>query len=171
MLLLRAYGYYPWWVITLVYKRELLLAMLTGMTRQATIVNGRLVARRWARHPRCIRLARAELSKVLADWGLAAGEDAALVVLSELLTNAVVHAHVSPGREIETCFRHEADGRLRIAVDDADDRRPHLRAPGLDGGRGLPLVAALSDSWGVSPRPQNGVGKSVWAVLTVPGEG
>lgn len=131
-------------------------------------MNGPVVVRRWRRHPRCVGLARAELRKALAEWGLVSVEGAALVVLSELLTNAVVHARVPPGREIETSFRHERDG-VRIAVDDADDRLPVLRVQGGERGRGLVLVAGLSHRWGVSER--DGVGKSVWAVLAAPGGG
>ncbi|MEU7105271.1 ATP-binding protein [Streptomyces stramineus] len=126
-----------------------------------------MVTRRWARSPRCVGLARAELRKALADWDLASIEDVAALVLSELLTNAVVHAHVSPGRKIQTCFRrHEVDG-VRIAVDDAYEGLPVRRAPGGEGGRGLVLVDGLADSWGVSDRA--GAGKSVWAVLSAPG--
>ncbi|MFI8941116.1 ATP-binding protein [Streptomyces syringium] len=125
----------------------------------------KVVARRWTRHPRCVGSARAELRKALADWGLSSIEGEALLVLSELLTNAVVHARVPRGREIETCFRREGD-TVRIAVDDADGRHPVPRPPQADGGRGLVLVAALADRWGVSDR--GGVGKSVWAVLAAP---
>ncbi len=101
----------------------------------------------------------------LETWGLTSIEDEALLVLSELLTNAVVHGRVSPGREIETRFRLEA-GALRIRVDDACKRWPSVGPQSDEGGRGLPLVAALSTSWGVSNRV--GVGKSVWAVPAVP---
>ncbi|WP_405998912.1 ATP-binding protein [Streptomyces sp. NBC_00829] len=122
---------------------------------------------RWARNPRCVGLARVELRKSLAAWGLATIEDTALVVLSELLTNAVRHAHVSPGREIETRFQL-AGGDLRIEVHDASDVRPHKRAASSDSecGRGLALVGVLADQWGVSER--GGVGKSVWALMSVP---
>lgn len=123
------------------------------------------IRRRWTRHPRTVGRARAELRRALGDWGLSSIEGEALLVLSELLTNAVVHARVPRGREIETCFRREGD-TVWIAVDDADGRRPVPRPPQADGGRGLMLVAALADRWGVSDR--DGVGKSVWAVLAAP---
>lgn len=142
--------------------------MLGDMERRPIDANGQEVTLRWARHPRCVGLARAQLRKALADWGLMSIEDAALVVLSELLTNAVVHAHVSPGREIETSF-HQVAGGVRIAVDDADAKRPKPGPARVDGGRGLVLVAGLADRWGVDDR--NGVGKSVWAVVTTPVEG
>lgn len=124
--------------------------------------------RRWKRRPQSVGLARAELRAALVDWGLTAIEEPAVLVLSELITNAVRHARVSPGREIETSFCRGAGG-VRIAVDDADERCPRLlHAQHEAGGRGLLLVAELSDRWGVSTR--RGVGKSVWAVVTVPGE-
>jgi serine/threonine-protein kinase RsbW len=132
--------------------------------------NDREVTRRWARHPRCVALARGELRKTLTDWGLIQIEDAALLVLSELLTNAVCHARVSPGREIETRYRPVSDG-VRIEVHDASDERPVLRSLNGDAvsGRGLSLVDALADRWDVSDR--DGPGKAVWAVLTVAGTG
>ncbi|MFE6128566.1 ATP-binding protein [Streptomyces sp. NPDC056437] len=125
--------------------------------------NERPVVRRWSRHPASVGGARSELSKALANWCLNAVEDAALVVLSELVTNAVRHARVSPGREIETRYVREANG-VRIEVHDAADERPAARVPGESGGWGLGLVDELSDRWGVDDRA--GVGKSVWAVVT-----
>ncbi|MFE4913635.1 ATP-binding protein [Streptomyces sp. NPDC056652] len=117
---------------------------------------------RWSRHPSCVGLARLELRKALVGWGLAALEDSAVLVLSELLTNAGRHARVSPGREIETRYVAESAG-LRIEVHDASSDKPEQRMPDLDAcdGRGLVLVAALADRWGVSDR--NGPGKVVWA--------
>jgi anti-sigma regulatory factor (Ser/Thr protein kinase) len=125
------------------------------------------MVRRWTRQPRCVGLARGELRKALADWGLLAIEDAALLVLSELLTNAVRHARVSPGREIETRFIRAAKG-VRIEVHDASDEWPVQQSAGPDspGGRGLLLVAALSDAWDVAQR--EGIGKAVWAEINLP---
>jgi serine/threonine-protein kinase RsbW len=130
-------------------------------------MNQREIVQCWNRHPRSVALARAELQQTIATWDLKALEDAALVVLSELITNAVVHARVPRGREIETRYRREEDG-IRIEVHDAAAELPVLRTPdtGSDCGRGLALVAALADQWAVSER--NGVGKVVWAVLTPP---
>ncbi|MFC9747119.1 ATP-binding protein [Streptomyces niveus] len=84
-----------------------------------------------------------------------------------MVTNAVRHARVPFGREIETRFlptgRPVPDG-LRIEVHDASAQRPRHRATELDAcdGRGLLIVDALADAWGVSDRV--GVGKLVWAV-------
>ncbi|MGY1580448.1 SpoIIE family protein phosphatase [Streptomyces sp. MN13] len=104
-----------------------------------------------------------------ADLGLPGaertGEDAAVVV-SELVTNAVVHA----GTDVELSCRLEPEtGALVVEV---SDRNP-ARAP-RDGaaepahgtpeyGRGLRLVAALCESWGVTYRRG---AKTVWARLT-----
>ncbi|MET9657338.1 ATP-binding protein [Streptomyces sp. NPDC006510] len=124
----------------------------------------RAVVRRWSRHPRCVSLARAELRTALAGWGFPELEEAAVLVLSELLTNAGQHARVTPGREIETRFRPMRGG-VRIEVHDASDVPPEVREPepGACGGRGLVLVEALADRWGYGARC--GPGKVVWAEL------
>ncbi|MFF3753526.1 ATP-binding protein [Streptomyces sp. NPDC002018] len=125
------------------------------------------VVLRWSRHPRCVALARLELSKALAGWGLAALEDSALLVLSELLTNAGRHAQVVPEQTIETHYFRRPSG-LRIEVHDASPDLPCRRAPEPDAcdGRGLVLVNALADEWGVAAR--GGPGKMVWAALSLP---
>ncbi|MFI9081158.1 ATP-binding protein [Streptomyces sioyaensis] len=124
---------------------------------------------RWARHPRCVALARAELRKLLARWGLAIVTDDAVLVLSELLTNAVRHVCVSRGREIETRFSKESRG-VRIEVHDAAQNWPQPRVPDDCGGRGLAIVAELAACWGTEVR-DGGIGKAVWAVVAVPGGG
>ncbi|MFD5326691.1 ATP-binding protein [Streptomyces sp. NPDC127092] len=119
---------------------------------------------RWPQGPRSVPLARRALRRALDDWGLRDIEDVASLVLSELMTNAVRHAHV-PGREIETRFEATL-GSLRIEVHDASENRPLMALPEDDagGGWGLPLVDTLSEKWGVSDR--QGTGKLVWAELT-----
>lgn len=125
------------------------------------------VASFWPRSPRTVGRARRELAGVLDEWGLEELNATACLVLSELLTNAVVHARV-PGRGVRTCYTRMADG-LRIEVHDADpDRRPALRTATTEDerGRGLALVEALTGpgGWGVSDR--KGIGKLTWATLT-----
>ncbi|MER6105871.1 ATP-binding protein [Streptomyces sp. NPDC001832] len=99
--------------------------------------------------PRSVSPARAELRTAPASWGLSELEEAAVLVLSELLTNAGQHARV-PGREIETRFLPVADDGVRIEVHDASDVAPQMHEPerGACGGRGLVLVAALAERWG-----------------------
>ncbi len=92
----------------------------------------------------------------------------ALVIASELVTNAVVHA----GEPITLELALRRDDVLRVEVRDGDEhiavvaRRPEDR--GVFTGRGLMIVESLAQQWGVRCRPG---GKSVWADIDVsPGE-
>ncbi|GGZ54194.1 hypothetical protein GCM10010371_12220 [Streptomyces subrutilus] len=116
--------------------------------------------------PRGARLARRLVVGQLDAWGVAA--EGAAVVVAELAANAVTHGRV-PGRDFRIVLVL-AGGVLRIEVADARaDRIPGARdAAGDDeGGRGLLLVAAVADRWGVD----RGLppGKTVWAELRVDG--
>ncbi|MFW6722202.1 ATP-binding protein [Streptomyces sp. MAR4 CNY-716] len=135
-------------------------------TVQSETTPEQAVVWRWRRHRRCVALARSQLRRTLAQWKLPDLTDKAVSVLSELLANAVVHARVPPGREIETRFIPMGTG-VRIEVHDASDERPVLRAPDESGGFGLQLVDRLSTRWGVEER--DGVGKCVWADVTETG--
>jgi anti-sigma regulatory factor (Ser/Thr protein kinase) len=76
--------------------------------------------------------------------------DAALLV-SELVTNSVVHANVGPHRTL-TVEVTTLDDRVRIAVTDPGSRlRPRLLPPDPEtpGGLGLLLVDELCETWGV----------------------
>lgn len=91
-------------------------------------------------------------------------KDAAELIVSELVTNAVTHAHPPFGHLVSTRLERLGAG-IRIEVHDSDDRRPEPREASVEeeAGRGLGLVDALTGGhWGVSYR--NGPGKSVWAV-------
>ncbi|MFJ4920366.1 ATP-binding protein [Streptomyces sp. NPDC088725] len=114
-------------------------------------------------HPRSVGRAREVLQVDIALSG-EPGETAALL-LSELVTNALRHGS-PPGREIAVTLCRAA-GLLRLEVEDAGDTVPRPRTPGLEdeSGRGLALVAALADDWGVAPR--RGPGKRVWVTLKV----
>ncbi|GAA2113855.1 hypothetical protein [Streptomyces synnematoformans] len=67
-------------------------------------------------------LARSQMRKALARWDLAGIEERTVLVASELVTNAVVHARVR-GREVATRYLR-LDGGVRIKVHDASDERP-----------------------------------------------
>jgi serine/threonine-protein kinase RsbW len=108
-----------------------------------------------------VRLARQATRDALAAWRLAYLEETAVLLVSELVTNAVRHAPGSDAIALEL----EATGTwLRIEVQDADPRWPQPRTPvGLDGsGFGFVLVDALAGKWGVR---ETGMGKVVWAEL------
>ncbi|MEV7678896.1 ATP-binding protein [Streptomyces sp. NPDC088341] len=130
---------------------------------------GAPVVLRWSSHPSCVGLARMELRKVLANWGLSELEDSASLVVSELLANAVRHGRISSGREIETRYLPRL-GAVRIEVYDSSPCRPAVRSldPDALDGRGLILVAALADAWGVGVRDDGAPGKVVWAELVLP---
>ncbi|WP_262697650.1 MULTISPECIES: ATP-binding protein [Streptomyces] len=120
---------------------------------------------RLPRHPRSVGRARQRLRQELAEKRISTDMLAtAELLLSELVTNAVQHAHVPPGREIEV--RYElSDSHLRVEVADASEEQPEQCAPDTDDerGRGLLLVDSLAAKWDVSPR--DAVGKSVWFEL------
>ncbi|MDX3850341.1 ATP-binding protein [Streptomyces sp. AK02-01A] len=116
-------------------------------------------------HPRSVGRAREALDTTI-DLPEEPAATAALL-LSELVTNALRHGS-PPGREISVSLRR-SDGLLKMEVEDAGDFLPRPRTPGVDDecGRGLALIVALADDWGVAPR--QGPGKRVWVTLKVSG--
>lgn len=113
------------------------------------------------------RLARRATCAALRSWGIAHLTETAVLLVSELVTNAVLHTRTGSSTII---LRLEAaQNTLRIEVIDADPRWPRPRQPaGLDeSGFGFVLVAALARSWGLR---DTAAGKAVWAELdTRPG--
>lgn len=85
--------------------------------------------------------------------------DDAVIATNELVTNAVQHAGGSLTIAIE-----RGDDAIAVAVVDGSVDRPGITpaAPVLDeGGRGLDLVAKLTDAWGCRSTP-DGAGKVIW---------
>ncbi|MGW6244436.1 ATP-binding protein [Streptomyces roseolus] len=101
---------------------------------------------------------------VLDRWGLPELADPAQLVVTELVTNAIRHAHTC-GASIRVVITRVEANRVQVAVTDLDRRPPVRRQTGsyAEGGRGLDLVAALSERWGYEDRHW---GKRVWAELT-----
>lgn len=99
------------------------------------------------------------MSAVLDSWGLPryASDDAVLVV-SELVTNAVVHGKDESSLELEVVF---GDAWLRISLTDGSAIRPMARdaASGDENGRGMAIVSALADRWDVEDHEG---GKRIW---------
>jgi anti-sigma regulatory factor (Ser/Thr protein kinase) len=83
------------------------------------------------------------------------------VAVSELVSNAVAHAH----GPIRVTARSSTPS-VRVEVSDGDSRVPHMNDPGIDadGGRGLPIVAAMADEWGWDSETDQS-GKRVWFSL------
>ncbi len=132
---------------------------------------GQAVTHQFPRHRRSVGRAREALRHQLALWDVG-GEvvETATLLLSELATNAV-NAKTTNGRDIAVRFEltgAESCAELRLEVSDTSDDQPTLKHAKDDdvSGRGLALVDALADKWGVEPRDV--VGKVVWALLTLP---
>ncbi|MEV5949643.1 SpoIIE family protein phosphatase [Streptomyces sp. NPDC051993] len=119
--------------------------------------------------PEHIAGARRQLRELLHDWADEEQVDSAVLMISEMITNVLVHT------DGDAVLVAEARGplgtrRLRVEVADASDELPHRRRPGemASSGRGLVLMQMLADAWGVDPR---GDGKSIWFELYEAGAG
>ncbi|MFB8772222.1 SpoIIE family protein phosphatase [Streptomyces broussonetiae] len=113
--------------------------------------------------PERIAVARQQLRELLHDWASPDQVDSAVLLLSETLTNVLVHTDTDALVTAEV--QGDAVGRrLRVEVTDASDDLPHKRRPGelASSGRGLLMIELLADDWGVDPR---GEGKSTWFEL------
>ncbi|MER8039534.1 SpoIIE family protein phosphatase [Streptomyces hydrogenans] len=116
---------------------------------------------------RSVAAARAFVRDTLQGWGHPELVDDAVVLTSELVTNAVVHAGTAAD---VLCLRSEGSVRVEVA-----DRYPEreipvqggrtIASPDRENGRGLLLCAALADRWGVDYSPTR---KHVWFHLDLP---
>lgn len=90
--------------------------------------------------------------------------DTAELLVSELVTNVVLHARTIA---VVTVTR-TTDGTFRVAVSDSSPAKLHRRSYGREQptGRGLRLLAVLARSWGVTPSaPGEPIGKEVWFIV------
>ncbi len=121
-----------------------------------------------------VRFARREVAAALAEWGLPVETDTALLLTSELVANAVTHG-AKAGEPVWLVIICCGD-QLRVEVHDPvgcgipvgrgiECARPGIGAEPCFGesGRGLAIVAALSDDWGWQPTAW---GKAVYFRLT-----
>ncbi|WP_344392099.1 ATP-binding protein [Streptomyces vastus] len=116
-----------------------------------------------AAHPGSASQARRLTRTRLSGWAVCEDTcDMAELVVSELVTNAVVH---TASRQV-VCELHDGDDRLRIAVRDegcaTGEPHPSPQRPEEEHGRGLLLVAAVCSAWGAQ---DSGPGLLVWADL------
>ncbi|MFF1276477.1 SpoIIE family protein phosphatase [Streptomyces marokkonensis] len=117
---------------------------------------------------RSVASARSFVRDTLQGWGFGDIVDDAVVLTSELVTNAVVHAGTSADL---LCLR--SDDGVRIEVADRYPEREvplqgspvNMGSPDREGGRGLQLCAALAGHWGVDYTPTH---KTVWFQLDLP---
>jgi anti-sigma regulatory factor (Ser/Thr protein kinase) len=112
-------------------------------------------------HPARVARARRFVAAVLNGCPLT---DTAVLLTSELVTNALAHTLSGPDGSLEVIVWRDADSVLVAVLDDGSDRSPATVGIDLDSesGRGLGLVAALADSWG----HQGGTAaRAVWFLL------
>ena len=103
--------------------------------------------------------ARRFVRSALADWGQSSLDEVAALLVTELVTNAVLHTRSGP--EITARL---AGRRLRVEVADDSPTPPvrHHYSPRAGTGRGMILVGELASAWGSEPA---GTGKIVWFEL------
>jgi signal transduction histidine kinase/DNA-binding response OmpR family regulator len=104
---------------------------------------------------------RRQVSDLLRTWDLHALVDDVVLLVSELVTNALVHGRPP----VELRVRASADA-LVVEVHDSAAYLPRRMRPSADDehGRGLQLVSILADRWGTRPTPR---GKAVWFLFSV----
>ncbi|MGX1755490.1 ATP-binding SpoIIE family protein phosphatase [Streptomyces lydicus] len=113
--------------------------------------------------PERIAEARRQVRDVLHDWADPDQVDSAVLMVSEMVTNVLLHTDGEALLVAEITGERGAR-RIRVDVADSSDELPHRRCPGelASSGRGLMLLELLAGSWGVDPR---GDGKSTWFEL------
>ena len=104
--------------------------------------------------------ARGQVRATICAWNVPVGTDVAVLLTSELVTNAIKHGAGGPVRLGIQCTRDQ----LRVEVHDTSPSLPVLMDTAVDAtdGRGLVLVAALSAKWGAYRTP---AGKVVYFTL------
>ena len=112
----------------------------------------------WARDPANVQLARRFVSERLAEHGENDLLDAARLVVTELVTNAIRHARADV--QVGLC---RIDDPVLFRVHDGSPHRPRLRhtSPESDDGRGLAIVEMVTTEWGVTDESDGGTW--VWA--------
>ncbi|MFJ9594993.1 SpoIIE family protein phosphatase [Streptomyces virginiae] len=113
--------------------------------------------------PERISGARRQVRDLLHDWADEEQVDSAVLMVSEMVTNVLMHTD-GDALLVAEAVGELGERRLRVEVADSSDELPHKRHPGemASSGRGVLLTEMLADAWGVDPR---GEGKSIWFEL------
>ena len=136
-----------------------------SMAGTAAQIDPRLIAFMLPSIPESVPIARFHVRAALGFHELGQCADDAAIITSELVTNAVQHAHCDITETIGiTLARAQDTDAVIIAVSDSSPKGPVIRVapPGSGRGRGLQIVASLSVHWGWHPEPR---GKAVYAIL------
>jgi DNA-binding NarL/FixJ family response regulator len=123
---------------------------------------------RLARNYASVQTARRFVRHALHMWNADDEVDDAVIVVSELVTNAIAHAHTGCELRISRDGGDHADSPgaiLRVEVNDRGAQIPDVQTltETREHGRGLHIVAALTKAWGVDTEPDGS--KTVWAEL------
>jgi anti-sigma regulatory factor (Ser/Thr protein kinase) len=118
--------------------------------------------------PASVAVARGRFRAELRSAGIVAAPAAdAALVMSELLSNAILHARPLPDSLVRVAWELSPPSLAVMVSDGGSMTRPHASRPSLSaiGGRGLSIVEQLCSSWGVRADER---GTTVWAVLPAP---
>jgi CheY-like chemotaxis protein/anti-sigma regulatory factor (Ser/Thr protein kinase) len=149
-----------WGAVDLVRKDQKIPALVRAL--EVAVLDAPTATCELPHTTRSASVARRFVETTLHEWECSGPLDDAVLVASELVTNAVLHAGTAC-----TLTLRLSEGVLRIEVCDNGEGSPELRSQPLSepGGQGLRIVSALASAWGIDPHPP---GKSVWAELTAP---
>jgi len=139
-------------------RMRLMATMLAGSCSPARAIPK---SRVFDGHPARVARARRFVAAVVNGFPLT---DTAVLLTSELVTNALAHTPSGTGGSFEVIVWRDPDSVLVAVLDDGSDRSPAMVGtdPESESGRGIGLVAALADHWG----HQGGTAaRAVWFLL------
>jgi PAS domain S-box-containing protein len=136
------------------------VTLLLARTPAAPLASAQITLRPEPRH---VAAGRRFTRDTLTAWQHSQLADTACLLVSEILTNAVLHARHTIGLRL-----HQTAREVIAEITDDNTRLPQrtLPAPGDESGRGLTLVEALATTWGARPSSS---GKTVWFTLAIAG--
>lgn len=138
--------------------------LIVNRTRGSHIERDRTLELDLSPHPSSVARARSFVTEALEQWAVPEEtEQLARLAISELVTNAIVHA----GTHVVVRVRPEVDA-VWVGVTDQNDSLPvrQTTEPDHVGNRGLAIVDAVARRWGVDQqfsRP----GKTVWFTVAL----
>ncbi|MFI1970028.1 phosphatase [Streptomyces cinnamoneus] len=150
-------------IALLLLRRDLPAAAAPGQAPPAPRPPRRTVLTIAQAEPERIAEARQQIRELMYDWPDQDQTDSAVLMVSEMVTNVLVHT------DGDAILIAEISGEpgvrsVRVDVADSSDELPHRRHPGemASSGRGLVLMELLAGAWGVDPQ---GEGKNIWFEL------